>query len=112
MLFFFVKQKTAYEMRISDWSSDVCSSDLHPACGAIEPVIHPTRIRPATFRWRRMGRQRRNQGVPHQVEDLREPGVQDLAMVTKPFGNGVLERIDLVKKIGRASCRERVCQYV
>src|SRR3546814_10681511 len=39
MLFFFVKQKTAYEMRISDWSSDVCSSDLlqssepdHPPC--------------------------------------------------------------------------------
>src|SRR3546814_954221 len=28
MVFFF-KQKTAYEMRISDWSSDVCSSDLH-----------------------------------------------------------------------------------
>src|SRR3546814_5749408 len=30
-LFFFFKQKTAYEMRISDWSSDVCSSDLHGA---------------------------------------------------------------------------------
>src|SRR3546814_2368948 len=29
-LFFFFKQKTAYEMRISDWSSDVCSSDLSP----------------------------------------------------------------------------------
>src|SRR3546814_7676056 len=28
--FFFFKQKTAYEMRISDWSSDVCSSDLLP----------------------------------------------------------------------------------
>src|SRR3546814_7501337 len=28
---FFFKQKTAYEMRISDWSSDVCSSDLMPA---------------------------------------------------------------------------------
>src|SRR3546814_1495957 len=28
MSFFFFKQKTAYEMRISDWSSDVCSSDL------------------------------------------------------------------------------------
>src|SRR3546814_10045778 len=27
-VFFFFKQKTAYEMRISDWSSDVCSSDL------------------------------------------------------------------------------------
>src|SRR3546814_2048678 len=28
LMFFFFKQKTAYEMRISDWSSDVCSSDL------------------------------------------------------------------------------------
>src|SRR3546814_5264974 len=28
-MFLFFKQKTAYEMRISDWSSDVCSSDLH-----------------------------------------------------------------------------------
>src|SRR3546814_5133779 len=31
MLLFFFKQKTAYEMRISDWSSDVCSSDLAEA---------------------------------------------------------------------------------
>src|SRR3546814_2677506 len=30
--FFFFKQKTAYELRISDWSSDVCSSDLGSAC--------------------------------------------------------------------------------
>src|SRR3546814_7564477 len=36
LYFFFFKQKTAYEMRISDWSSDVCSSDLFRsrACGA------------------------------------------------------------------------------
>src|SRR3546814_21099183 len=34
LLFFFFKQKTAYEMRISDWSSDVCSSDLY---------VHPDR---------------------------------------------------------------------
>src|SRR3546814_999117 len=34
---FFFKQKTAYEMRISDWSSDVCSSDLnHGFCGNAE----------------------------------------------------------------------------
>src|SRR3546814_1430258 len=33
MFFFFFKQKTAYEMRISDWSSDVCSSDL---CDTLE----------------------------------------------------------------------------
>src|SRR3546814_8379218 len=31
LFFFFFKQKTAYEMRISDWSSDVCSSDLSDA---------------------------------------------------------------------------------
>src|SRR3546814_8170740 len=31
--FFFFKQKTAYEMRISDWSSDVCSSDLGEVLG-------------------------------------------------------------------------------
>src|SRR3546814_10880816 len=34
MFFFFFKQKTAYEMRISDWSSDVCSSDLDEAFAA------------------------------------------------------------------------------
>src|SRR3546814_2080209 len=33
VFFFFCKQKTAYEMRISDWSSDVCSSDLHAGDG-------------------------------------------------------------------------------
>src|SRR3546814_2606366 len=49
-MFFFFKQKTAYEMRISDWSSDVCSSDLmfekpaalsHEQCAAI-PVNYLT----------------------------------------------------------------------
>src|SRR3546814_19308224 len=35
---FFFKQKTAYEMRISDWSSDVCSSDLTDAVGNVEEV--------------------------------------------------------------------------
>src|SRR3546814_3887293 len=36
MFFFFFKQKTAYEMRISDWSSDVCSSDLGIVCSGNE----------------------------------------------------------------------------
>src|SRR3546814_4496716 len=43
-LFFFFKQKTAYEMRISDWSSDVCSSDLlcrrEVARELVTPVVH------------------------------------------------------------------------
>src|SRR3546814_6027753 len=37
-VFFFFKQKTAYEMRISDWSSDVCSSDLSIFVGAVDPT--------------------------------------------------------------------------
>src|SRR3546814_13158070 len=36
--FFFFKQKTAYEMRISDWSSDVCSSDLAANVARQEPA--------------------------------------------------------------------------
>src|SRR3546814_9125660 len=38
--FFFFKQKTAYEMRISDWSSDVCSSDLDARARVLAEVDH------------------------------------------------------------------------
>src|SRR3546814_1147260 len=38
-MFFFFKQKTAYEMRISDWSSDVCSSDLRRGHGRHAPAL-------------------------------------------------------------------------
>src|SRR3546814_3710310 len=40
-LLFFFKQKTAYEMRISDWSSDVCSSDLRGAHAHQQGCQHP-----------------------------------------------------------------------
>src|SRR3546814_2201546 len=39
LFFFFFKQKTAYEMRISDWSSDVCSSDLHGRDAGMLPAL-------------------------------------------------------------------------
>src|SRR3546814_1178951 len=45
-VFFFFKQKTAYEMRISDWSSDVCSSDLLVALQRLGQN-HPLRLAPA-----------------------------------------------------------------
>src|SRR3546814_7724404 len=75
---FFFKQKTAYEMRISDWSSDVCSSDLDMRYyGGLRKRI------PVTF-W---------------------------AMVAGTLAiTGVVEACR--DEIGRASCRERVCQYV
>src|SRR3546814_2512971 len=80
--FFFFKQKTAYEMRISDWSSDVCSSDL--AGGKIHRA--PSDI----------------------------PGVGRFAVVADPQGAMfmLLQPNGPDQQIGRASCRERVCQYV
>src|SRR3546814_11860987 len=57
---FFCKQKTAYEMRISDWSSDVCSSDLHqfrfsPRVheGLCAKNYHMPRIKPSILKWAR-----------------------------------------------------------
>src|SRR3546814_10742285 len=49
--FFVFKQKTAYEMRISDWSSDVCSSDLFPVlagCQRKTEVVGTIRYRPGS----------------------------------------------------------------
>src|SRR3546814_3198050 len=50
VLFFFFKQKTAYEMRISDWSSDVCSSDLP---GSMPGVLNQDRFAKGLAIWRK-----------------------------------------------------------
>src|SRR3546814_6790102 len=60
-VFFFFKQKTAYEMRISDWSSDVCSSDLHALPQAQNPAFAPDEDKPH-------GGQRQRQETGQQVE--------------------------------------------
>src|SRR3546814_8891778 len=83
--FFFFKQKTAYEMRISDWSSDVCSSDLL----LIPEPAQNRLIRP----WR----------YDRRVE---QPKYRSANMDT-----AFIEQYESAQ-IGRASCRERVCQYV
>src|SRR3546814_7883956 len=44
VMFFFFKQKTAYEMRISDWSSDVCSSDLVSITGSPVSLLRITQL--------------------------------------------------------------------
>src|SRR3546814_991695 len=49
VIFFFFKQKTAYEMRISDWSSDVCSSDLVPDRDEVHVPAHDAIIPDAGF---------------------------------------------------------------
>src|SRR3546814_4943927 len=99
--FFFFKQKTAYEMRISDWSSDVCSSDLaDPAKSARYQPRRATRPNhesrtPVTGRLRgSLGRLYAQLFICHALTFL--------------FGCGC----SASNQIGRASCRERVCQYV
>src|SRR3546814_7854860 len=98
MVFYFCcKQKTAYELRISDWSSDVCSSDLQ----------------------RRPGdRTRRLEG---QAEGLflADPGQAARLTGSCPHGSTQGAAASRCSKkngkhdqIGRASCRERGCQYV
>src|SRR3546814_10605797 len=64
LVFFFFKQKTAYEMRISDWSSDVCSSDL-PA------PAHPARLLPLRRRRRRPGSVRHGDPLSQRSEERR-----------------------------------------
>src|SRR3546814_4967873 len=94
--FCFFKQKTAYEMRISDWSSDVCSSDL--------------------ILIRRKDRKNAKQkiGIGRRVRS-RDPTEVDAGIVTLVRlgdGRGRDKRDGGDGEIGRASCRERVCQYV
>src|SRR3546814_3847770 len=100
--FFFFKQKTAYEMRISDWSSDVCSSDLAcPARGAVFNHID-----------QRLADHAGNFGS-YDPSSVVRCGLHH-GFIRGAFGKAEPLDADCGKpdEIGRASCRERVCQYV
>src|SRR3546814_3344854 len=76
-IFFFFKQKTAYEMRISDWSSDVCSSDL-------------------------FGRQRREELVGARLPAERAPARKAMLPVERErTGDRVLKRFGHAAALGR-----------
>src|SRR3546814_9455887 len=104
VVFFFFKQKTAYEMRISDWISDVCSSDLS--------AIHLGRNGLDLF-------PQRSVFLVHELEvrglllDDIDNSFGDVHRALAAFSPVTCEyNRHVVVKIGRASCRERVCQYV
>src|SRR3546814_6766429 len=98
-MFFFFKQKTAYEMRISDWSSDVCSSDL--ASSARVPMW--SRPRPP----RRCSKSRHS---PSEEKDM--SAVTEIRYVGYAVADLEAERQFYRDKNGRAACRESVCRYV
>src|SRR3546814_7103442 len=63
LFLFFFKQKTAYEMRISDWSSDVCSSDLR----AHQAAVFDAALASGDLRWGITGVSLRSAGVRDQM---------------------------------------------
>src|SRR3546814_18060474 len=117
----FFKQKTAYEVRISDWSSDVCSSDLQQAVlepaddGEIEADQEIEDLAPHRMVGRR--RRTRHEGTLVRLEDIAGCGGGRIshggaaARRASHKGRRGLPRRRRAQ-IGRASCRERVCQEV
>src|SRR3546814_5308606 len=75
---FFFKQKTAYEMRISDWSSDVCSSDLMPAAIHYSHEI-----------LRNLARVRKSAAVPLLLPDSK-------SQITVLYENDIPKRIETI----------------
>src|SRR3546814_3344171 len=65
---FFFKQKTAYEMRISDWSSDVCSSDLEEIGEGPDRAVHQRIGRDAHDRQRHREDEPDDQRPEHELE--------------------------------------------
>src|SRR3546814_7502319 len=133
-MFFFFKQKTAYEMRISDWSSDVCSSDLIDRNIGVEQhdltLLRRLRISlvetalPDTQRlhFRAVKRNARLERVTDRIVESRLavvgnelPAVSELFLGAATFGghgSSMPVEYQFSRQIGRASCRERVWQYV
>src|SRR3546814_4235492 len=109
LLFFFVKQKTAYEMRISDLSSDVCSSDLRYSffCSLSGSCLTAGRnsarksfskVLILAYRW-------------STFSSLNVPSLKIFRTASRAVDCGGAS-CGVSGVIGRASCRERVGQYV
>src|SRR3546814_3280515 len=95
--FFFFKQKTAYEMRISDWSSDVCSSDLIGGQHGID-------IEPQQQFGRKQHRQR---GQAHEARAKRDAGP------ARAPDRRVIARAEIIRSAERRVGKEcvRTCRF-
>src|SRR3546814_1736240 len=108
MCFFFFKQKTSYEMRISDWSSDVCSSDLFRKLSTIR--VEGDSMVPTLADGDEILVDRSDAG--ERVRDGIYVLRMDEALIVKRLSVNPAARSVSIRKIGRASCRDRACQYV
>src|SRR3546814_18940138 len=116
---FFFKQKTAYEMRISDWSSDVCSSDLYTMQQSLSSLPRqddaPLTVRSNALQhpsseqhlkaYQAAARKKPRQG-PRATEGTRS----ELEFLNRNLDESGQE--NAMQTIGRASLRERVGPYV
>src|SRR3546814_6694954 len=110
----FFKQKTAYELRISDWISDVCSSDLSTIVMG-RRVLRPGPIPEVELKRYFPGQ---DQGSPTNRSDAGPrpspgKGVVSPGQLPSHYAPSKPLRLHATSaEIGRASCGERVCQYV
>src|SRR3546814_3879190 len=110
-------------MRISDWSSDVCSSDLQTqgkvlkrALKMLAMVYRPPLHRPDDLisrivGWSEISRRQGLLGLEPQIEAELDPFVSKGLQLLVDGGEPEAIR-SVLEEIGRASCRVRVCQYV
>src|SRR3546814_8966896 len=117
---FFFKQKTAYEMRISDWSSDVCSSDLidHPANAVDQADVEEAELAAALDRVVLVGQRATGAGAADERARAQHVGIlvrledHGIGGAAPHQPAAAAQRHRPVDHIGRASVRERVCQYI
>src|SRR3546814_5011044 len=98
--FFFCKQKTAYGLRMSDWSSDVCSSDLRTLDAHDALIV-----------FSRQKAQRKDDHSARVTEHAVDGQIGFAGVGGAEDGRHPAFREER-HEIGSAACRERVCQYV
>src|SRR3546814_16085390 len=99
-------------MRISDWSSDVCSSDLRVQPANVNGQMKGFRVYPGRERgaFNQLGL--RPGDLVTQVNGIQLDDSQKALQMLTELSKANSISLTVEREIGRASCRERVCQYV
>src|SRR3546814_17440761 len=105
-------------MRISDWSSDVCSSDLEkvdiPTAArqlGVGTILEGS-VRRAGDRVRITAQLIEAASDSHLWSETYDREIKDVFAIQDDIARSIADALQVALEIGRASCRERVCQYV